>query len=161
MDTAYATYRPRRIEPQHEEIPPQEMETTLKVTRLQDDGHQTIGKMFVMTGTRVDFECYTLELPWRDNKSRISCIPKGTYQAMKLKRSPAFGYEHIWIVGVPNRSGIKIHRANKVEHLRGCIGVGKTLADLDQDGDKDITHSVFTLENLLKHLPDQFTMTIA
>lgn len=136
------------------------MEKKIRVVRMTDDGHQTLGKLYVMEDTRIDFECFTLELPWRDNKSRVSCIPKGTYDAMKMKRSPAFGYEHLWIVGVPNRSGIKIHRANKVEHLRGCIGVGKTQADLDKDGDLDITHSVWTLEELLKHLPEQFKIEI-
>ena len=137
------------------------MERTIKVIRTSDDGHQTLGKLFVMTGTRVDFECFTLELPWKDNKSRVSCIPKGTYKAVKMNHSPAFGYPHIWIQDVPNRYGIKIHRANKVEHLKGCIGVGKTQADLDKDGDTDITHSAFTLDALLEAVPEYFTLEIS
>lgn len=136
------------------------MATTVKVTRLKDDGHQTTGKMYVLTDNIAVFSCFTMELPWKDNAPRISCIPTGTYKCKKLPHSNAFGYEHIWIQDVPNRSGIKIHRANKVEHLKGCIGVGKTQADIDGDGDSDITSSVWTLTELLKRLPEQFTIEI-
>lgn len=76
------------------------------------------------------FQCYTLELPWRNNERGLSRIPGGTYNAV-LRKSPRFGlvYE---ITGVPNRSLILIHSGNlagdikkgKSTNVQGCILLG-------------------------------------
>lgn len=72
-------------------------------------------------------EVQTIELPWRDNKTRVSCIPVGTYRC-EIVQSPKFGrvYE---VKNVPNRSAILIHAANYAgdvakgyrSELLGCI----------------------------------------
>lgn len=65
----------------------------------------------------------TLERPWLDNHMDTSCIPEGTYPIQKYI-SPKRGDICILLAHVPNRTGIEIHAANKVEELEGCIAVG-------------------------------------
>lgn len=53
---------------------------------------------------------YTLELPWRDNERKRSCIPLGVYSC-RIRVSGRFGrvYE---VTGVPGRDGILFHSGN-------------------------------------------------
>lgn len=68
----------------------------------------------------------TLELPWEENKSNISCIPPGEYQTSYLPRSSSGKYRKVWhLLETPGRFGILIHNGNVVEHTRGCILVGE------------------------------------
>ena len=77
------------------------------------------------------FFCRTLELPWRENKRSISCIPSGEY-VVKIRQSPKYGKIY-WVTKVPDRSWILIHSGNvagDVEkgfrtHVQGCILLGK------------------------------------
>jgi len=67
----------------------------------------------------------TLERPWQDNKSNISCVPPGTYQTNYIPRSSSGKYRKVWhVTNVTGRSGILIHNGNLVDHTRGCILVG-------------------------------------
>lgn len=69
---------------------------------------------------------YTIELPWRENKKRISCIPEGTY-ILRKRYSEKFKW-HFVLLDVPNRSCILIHPANNAEkELQGCIAPVSTL----------------------------------
>lgn len=64
--------------------------------------------------------CYTIELPWRNNKQRISCIPIGRYKLVK-KRYSKHG-EQIGIPAVLDREAILLHAANDAQRdLQGCI----------------------------------------
>ena len=64
--------------------------------------------------------CNTIELPWRENAKRVSCIPEGKY--FLRKRLSAKYQWHIEVVGVANRSLILFHPANNVlTELNGCI----------------------------------------
>lgn len=64
--------------------------------------------------------CYTIELPWHDNKPGLSCIPEGRY-AVKMRFSKKF-LTHMIIEGVKDRALILIHPANNaVKELKGCI----------------------------------------
>lgn len=64
--------------------------------------------------------CSTIELPWKDNKPRGSCIPEGEYELRK-RWSQRFG-EHFILVDVPGRSSVLIHPANDaLKELKGCI----------------------------------------
>lgn len=66
------------------------------------------------------FVCNTIELPWRDNKPEISCIPEGTYD-LSLRTSQRYG-EHLHVLGVPERKWILFHPANiALKELKGCI----------------------------------------
>ena len=75
--------------------------------------------------------CSTIELPWKNNLPRISCIPEGKYKLMK-RYSPHFKW-HLEVKDVPGRQLILIHPANDaVTELKGCIapvciltGIGK------------------------------------
>jgi hypothetical protein len=66
------------------------------------------------------FICHTIELPWKDNERRTSCIPEGRYEVQK-RYSPKFKW-HLILKGVPGRSVILIHPANDaMKELKGCI----------------------------------------
>jgi hypothetical protein len=75
--------------------------------------------------------CYTIELPWRENKRVVSCIPEGRYQLAR-RYSKRYGH-HLLVQDVPGRSLILVHPANDaLKELRGCVapvsrlsGVGK------------------------------------
>lgn len=69
----------------------------------------------------------TLELPWRENRPQISCVPTGIYEC-RLVRSPRFGNVYK-LLSVPGRSNVLIHPANLAgdaalgwtTELQGCI----------------------------------------
>ena len=64
--------------------------------------------------------CCTIELPWRDNEPRRSCIPEGRYR-LRRRYSPRYG-EHLLVQGVKGRSAILVHPANDAAtELQGCI----------------------------------------
>ena len=63
---------------------------------------------------------YSIELPWKDNHTRVSCIPEGKYELIKRWTSK-FG-RHLQVVDVPGREYILIHPANEaLQELKGCI----------------------------------------
>lgn len=64
--------------------------------------------------------CSTIELPWKNNQPRISCIPEGKYPLIK-RYSPHFNW-HLEVTDVPARELILIHPANDaITELKGCI----------------------------------------
>lgn len=64
--------------------------------------------------------CYSIELPWHNNLSRISCVPEGTYELRK-RYSPKYKW-HLMLVNVPGRQLILVHAANDaIKELKGCI----------------------------------------
>lgn len=64
--------------------------------------------------------CACIELPWRNNKRGISCIPEGRYQLIRRKH-PKHGLQLALSI-VPKREGILIHPANfALRELQGCI----------------------------------------
>lgn len=76
---------------------------------------------------------WTLERPWKDNEPQTSCVPLGRYP-MRLEHSPAFN-RLLWeLKDVPGRSEIKIHPANRVAELKGCIALGLRVVADAQDG---------------------------
>lgn len=65
-------------------------------------------------------QCFTIELPWLENRHGLSCIPEGNYEIC-ARRNRKFG-NHFEIMGVPDRSAILIHPANDaLKQLKGCI----------------------------------------
>ena len=129
------------------------------IKRSSDDGTQTLGELAVndMNGVTL-FSCKTLELPWKDNAKRKSCIPTGAYK-VKKRNSLKYG-NHFHIQNVPNRDFILIHNANYWFQLLGCIAVGENHIDINKDGKKDVTNSKVTMEKLNKWLPNEFILTI-
>ena len=119
---------------------------------------QTIGifKMWNDDGEKV-FESYSMELPWKDNKSFISCIPEGSYKC-EITSSPTYGVV-FEVKGVKDRSHVLIHPLNYVTQSEACIGLGKKLVDLNNDNLNDISDSRKTVQEL-QSLCNQFTLTI-
>ena len=71
----------------------------------------------LFNGTRV---CSSIELAWRNNQNKISCIPEGKYELRK-RHTTKRGW-HLILVNVPGRQLILIHAANDAnEELLGCI----------------------------------------
>lgn len=133
---------------------------TLSIFRDKKSDKQTQGVLIVLGEHREKlFECFTLELPWRNNERQISCIPAGKYQ-IEHRRSQRFGH-HIHILGVPNRSLILIHQANYVRQLQGCIAVGQKRLDLDGDGQEDVTNSVAMMKKLMDLIPEKSWLVIS
>ena len=115
------------------------------INRIEFEEYQTLGQLIVMDGLKLVFQCKTLELPWKDNRQMISCIPPGCYP-LKLEWSPRFEMELWEIYDVPNRSECKFHVANYVRQLNGCIALGDMHTDLDGDGLRDVRNSARTLD---------------
>ena len=64
--------------------------------------------------------CLTIELPWKINETKVSCIPEGKYFIRK-RYSKRFQW-HLEIINVKNRSLILFHPANNaLQELNGCI----------------------------------------
>ena len=63
---------------------------------------------------------YSIELPWKNNHTQVSCIPEGRYQIMQ-RFNKHFG-QHFQVMDVPGRKDICIHPANDaIRELKGCI----------------------------------------
>ncbi|MFA9189171.1 DUF5675 family protein [Flavobacterium sp. FBOR7N2.3] len=66
------------------------------------------------------FICNSIELPWKNNETKVSCIPEGEY-FIKKRYSKKFQW-HLEIIDVENRSLILFHPANNaLRELKGCI----------------------------------------
>ena len=64
--------------------------------------------------------CSSIELPWLQNKRRVSCIPEGRYEIRK--RFTEKRKHHLVLVAVSGRDAILIHPANDAKkELLGCI----------------------------------------
>ena len=64
--------------------------------------------------------CNTIELQWRENEKRVSCIPEGKYFIRK-RYSDKLKW-HLEVMNVENRRLILIHPANNAQlELKGCI----------------------------------------
>ena len=86
----------------------------------------TNGVLHLIQFDKVVKICFTIELPWLENKKGISCIPEGRYELVK-RYSPRYKW-HIHLKGVPARQLILIHPANHArKELKGCIAPVSTL----------------------------------
>jgi hypothetical protein len=124
----------------------------VKVTRIFGNIKQTLGTLTVTDETGIIFTCKTLELPDKDNASQVSCIPEGIYDCVYTKsksfsesqHKDVFTYE---LKNVPKRAGIRIHSANFFSQLRGCLALGDSHKDINNDGQLDVVHSGQTMRN--------------
>ncbi len=105
------------------------------VTRIKDDGKETVGQL-----RTTNFGADTLERPWLNNQRDISCIPKGTYRCEWTFSLGHLGWTYE-VLNVPNRSGIRIHKGNYFSDTEGCILLGGTFTDLNKDGEPDILNT--------------------
>lgn len=126
--------------------------------RLEDNGVQTLGRLFLFDGLDIDFECCTLELSDKNNQRNISCIPSGEYK-ISPRNSAKYG-DHYLVENVMMRDYILIHEANYYTDLKGCIGIGENFYDINDDKNTDITSSKKTKRRLLEKAPNGFDLII-
>lgn len=85
---------------------------------------------------------FTGELPWKENRQSVSCIPQGEYLCT-WSFSPRFQKYCYEVQDVPGRTGIRIHSASYMgdrekkmkSQVEGCIALGRELGWL---GDQSI-----------------------
>lgn len=103
----------------------------LKRYEFSDEG--TFGRLV----TPFDTYYYSLELPDKENKQNISCIPKGNY-ICTFSPFGIKGTHHYLLLNVPNRTEIFIHSGNfagdkeKGLHsdIEGCILLGGAVGQM-------------------------------
>lgn len=105
----------------------------IKIQRAISTPHYTEGKIFVGDELIGD----TLELPWRNNQTDVSCIPAATAAYRLVKRAVgrfAAAYRKRWghdgsleIKFVNGRLVILIHTGVSVQDTLGCPLVGQKL----------------------------------
>lgn len=117
---------------------------------------QTLG--FMQLGT--EKLCSTLELPWKENKRGISCIPEGVYTMVKRAGHEKRPYEHFHVTNVPGRSLILVHPGTFVTHTKGCILPGLDYAFVNADNLFDTVNSKLALQHLLDKLPAKCLLNI-
>ena len=121
------------------EQPPDEELLRIRITRVMDDGTQTLGIMDVLDTDEqtVLFSLATSELPWKGNQNEISCIPVDNY---RVKSHSSGKYSRcFWMIGNEQgnyaynklygngytRNACLIHMAPKAPGwLLGCISPG-------------------------------------
>ena len=132
---------------------------SLTIIRFAAEEKQTLGAA-VMLSAQLDnlLEFKTVELPWKNNERRVSCIPPGTYTAI-VHNSPKFG-PSLWIQDVPGRSEILIHPANFWHDLLGCIAPGEDHLHIDKDGSLDVNKSRNTMNRILELCDDTVIVEI-
>lgn len=127
------------------------------LTRFSDDGKRTLGILRVGGLTLC-----TLEEPWRDNRTGVSCIPTGIYRVVphgwaegsKVRFKRAYR-----LVGTEPRTAILIHTGNTVNDIKGCILVGMKHGTLA--GMAAVLHSGAAMNALRDVLGQkEFTLTI-
>jgi len=88
------------------------------------------------------FWAHSLELPWRDNQTNISCIPAGEYDIEFVTARRRIGglRQMYWLREVDNRTGVLIHpgtfagdkRKGFKSSVLGCILLGHDIGTYKQ-----------------------------
>jgi len=126
--------------------------------RYNDNGIQTIGILFFDTIDGVKI-LGTLELSWKNNEPNISCIPEGKY-SVKTTYSPKYKKNMWQIMDVPNRNGIRIHSGNYYFDISGCILLGMSIRDINDDGQLDVSSSIKAIAYAKYYLGEEFELNI-
>lgn len=130
----------------------------LALHRLMKLEDRTLGRLIVFKDLEVVQTFATLELPWRNNKRNVSCIPSAFYNVVP-RNTPKFG-DHLHVLDVPGRSGILIHVGNWPEEIEGCILVGLRFADIDGDKKMDVASSRVAMNSLVKLVTERAELII-
>ncbi|TWP30516.1 hypothetical protein ETU09_00515 [Apibacter muscae] len=129
------------------------------ITRKKFEKVQTLGELELYNNqNQLIYKCKTLELPWKNNQLRVSCIPEGIYQVNP--RTSAKFKKHFHVVPTEPRSYILIHAGNYYTDIQGCILVGTAYSDINKDGYLDVVNSKVALNRLLGLAPKGFELII-
>ena len=126
----------------------------MNVLITRDDITQThsLGMCYVFDENKnLLFNSFSLERGWRDNQNNISCLPAGNYPLV-YEYSDKFNRKLWEIKESGHRKECKFHAANYWYQLNGCIALGDSRADINNDGELDITNSTKTLDKFHKVL---------
>lgn len=130
------------------------MKLQVIVNRFYIEDDYSLGHCFIKYGEgNSAYVGKTIERGWRDNKSRVSCVPEGTYP-LKYEKSAKFRKKLWELYDVPGRSECKFHAANYWRQLNGCIALGVKHIDIDGDGDPDVTSSRETMKKFHELMAD-------
>jgi len=119
---------------------------------------RTEGVGVVISNNLPLFYFKTLELEYKHNKTRISCIPTGEYKVEK--RWSSNHLDHFIVKNVPNRSYILIHVGNFIHETSGCILVGDQLKRDTNKNSSMLKNSRSTLKGLFNLLPSNFQLVV-
>lgn len=122
------------------------------IRRQLTDDQGTLG-LFVTPGLQL----FCLELPQRNNATGRSCIPPGEYR-VRWSRSPRLKKYTYEIIGVPGRSGIRIHGGNFAgdvslgyqSHSLGCPLLGERVGVMS--GQRAVMASRSAVAKFEKHM---------
>ena len=100
---------------------------------------------------------YTLENPWVNNQTSVSCIPKGSYKCAPYSSAK---YPDVYeVLNVPDRTYILFHWGNYERNTRGCILLG--LGSAMMSGEPAIQSSRNGVEYFKELIGDnEFTLNI-
>lgn len=126
----------------------------LAITRNKSAPTGTPGHLLVIE-TR--FTCDTLELPWHDNRRRISCIIADMYEG-RIWRSPSLDRDVVRLEDKHGRADCLLHNGNYAgdealgyrTQVHGCTLVGRGLGLID--GQFGIMNSKATLQALIDNI---------
>ena len=119
--------------------------------------HATLGEIYIPD---INLGFSTLELPWKNNEPRVSCIPEGTYTC-EMRESPKFGWRYILRGTEPDRTYILIHPGNYPRNTYGCILLGAS-AGTTEDGGPAVWNSrkaVGDFEKAMNKEPFELSIT--
>lgn len=121
------------------------MSTKPEVSILRFNNYTKSGIFGVLSIGAVPF-CFTKELPWKNNKNEVSCIPDGIYKCVSYK-SKKWGNTYM-LEGVPNREYVEFHWGNYLRDSHGCILLGHSFS-ITPEGEIMITRSKNTFETFM------------
>jgi hypothetical protein len=121
--------------------------------RFMSDPKQTLGSLVFYRNDDPELMLATIELPWRDNKRSLSCVPEGDYTVVK-RYSEKYG-DHWHLIDVPGRSHILIHHGNFHYQIQGCVLVGAEHKDIDGNGLPDVIASKRAMDEINRLMADQ------
>jgi len=118
----------------------------LILNRRKHTDKQVIGTMDVYQDNLFMCSLMTLERAWQNNEINESCIPKGFYT---IDHYSSNKHPNTFILqDTAPRSYILLHAGNYYTHSAGCILVGLTFADINNDGYLDAKYSTEAMEKL-------------
>jgi hypothetical protein len=127
------------------------MKKQLRIERFKTTENSTIGMLFVDNV----FVCFTLELAWRGNAPKRSCIPAGRYPIV-FRNDPGskYKYLHLHVRDVPGREWILFHIGNFPKDTLGCVLPGLT------HGLDSVGGSTKAFNKLMDHLKGATQMSL-
>jgi hypothetical protein len=126
------------------------------INRTESSEQGTFGTLFV---PHADFRCFSGELPWKDNRKRVSCIPVGEY-IVSIRQSHKYGTVY-HVTNVKNRTYILIHSGNLCGDIEkglksntsGCILLGKAMGWLS--GQRAVLNSRVTVKKFMRLMKNE------